>query len=100
MTFLRWSLQQIMYIYIQRALKPELADQVAVQLIADDLLEAHAQNEICIHENTRANPLQIAGSSALAFSAWALFSIISILVSPEQYRSIRVMTMDIVGGLH
>ncbi|WP_409976768.1 hypothetical protein [Acinetobacter sp. C_3_1] len=53
-------------------------------------METHAQNEICIHENTRANPLQIAGSSALAFSAWALFSIISILVISEQYRSIGV----------
>ena len=75
-------------------------DEVAVQLIADDILETHAQNEICIHENTRANPLQVAGSSALAFSAWALFSMISILVSPEQYHSIGVMTMDIVGGLY
>ncbi|MGC3820899.1 hypothetical protein [Acinetobacter sp. G11] len=48
------------------------------------MLETHAQNEICIHENTRANPLQVAGSSALAFFVWALFSMISILVSPEQ----------------
>lgn len=63
--------------YIQRALKPELADQVAVQLTTNDILETHAQNEICIHENTRANPLQVAGSSALAFSACALFSMIS-----------------------
>lgn len=48
-------------------LKPELVDQVTVQLTADDILEAHAQDEICIHENTRANPLQVAGSSAFAF---------------------------------
>jgi len=81
-------------------LKPELADQVRVQLTTNDILEAHAQNEICIHENTRANPIQIAGSSALAFSACALFSMISILVSPEQYRSIGIMTMNIAGRLH
>jgi len=34
----------------------------------------HASDEIGIYENTAANPLQAAGSSALAFSLGALFS--------------------------
>jgi len=59
-------------IYVERGLSPDLADQVAVQLMAKDALAAHARDELGISEMTRARPLQAALASAAAFAAGAL----------------------------
>lgn len=59
-------------IYVERGLTPELAHQVAVQLMAKDALAAHARDELGISELTRARPLQAAMASASAFAAGAL----------------------------
>ncbi|WP_425918564.1 VIT1/CCC1 transporter family protein [Acinetobacter sp. TSRC1-2] len=98
------ELKELAQIYIMRGLKPELAHEVALQLTAHDALQAHARDEIGIHANTAANPLQAAGSSALAFSLGALFPMFSILVSPERYVAMTVMIVGILslatlGGL-
>ncbi|OAL81591.1 hypothetical protein AY606_02345 [Acinetobacter sp. SFB] len=98
------ELKELSQIYIMRGLKPELAHEVALQLTAHDALQAHARDEIGIHENTAAKPLQAAGSSALAFSLGALFPMFSILVSPERYVAMTVMivgvlSLAILGGL-
>ncbi|AXY57148.1 VIT family protein [Acinetobacter chinensis] len=98
------ELKELTHIYTLRGLTPELAHEVAVQLTAKDALEAHARDEIGIHENTAANPVQAAGSSALAFSLGALFPMCSILLSPDQYISTVVMIVGILslatlGGL-
>jgi VIT1/CCC1 family predicted Fe2+/Mn2+ transporter len=58
-------------IYRQRGLNPELAVQVADQLMAHDALGAHARDELGIHEVTRARPIQAALSSAAAFAVGA-----------------------------
>ena len=58
-------------IYRTRGLSPELADQVAVQLMAHDALGAHARDELGMSELTRARPLQAALASAAAFAAGA-----------------------------
>jgi vacuolar iron transporter family protein len=59
-------------IYVGRGLTPELADQVAVQLMAHDALGAHARDELGLSELTRARPLQAALASAAAFASGAL----------------------------
>src|SRR5262245_3294754 len=59
-------------IYVARGLRPELADQVAEQLMAHDALGAHARDELGLSEATRARPLQAAFASAAAFAAGAL----------------------------
>ena len=82
---------------MRRGLDPELAHEVAVQLTAHDALGAHARDEIGIHENTTANPLQAAGSSALAFSLGALFPMFSILISPDQHVATVVMIVGILS---
>ena len=91
------ELKELTHIYIMRGLNPELAHEVAVQLTAHDALGAHARDEIGIHENTTANPLQAAGSSALAFSLGALFPMFSILISPDQYVATVVMIVGILS---
>lgn len=55
-------------IYEERGLTPELAAQVADQLMAHDALGAHARDELGIMEQTRARPLQAALASAAGFA--------------------------------
>ena len=98
------ELKELTHIYVLRGLTPELAHEVAIQLTAHNALEAHARDEIGIHENTAANPLQAAGSSALAFSLGALLPMLSIIFSPDAYIATTVMIVGIIslallGGL-
>ncbi len=68
------ELDELTQIYISRGLSKELAQEVALQLTTHDALGAHARDEIGIHENTAANPVQAALSSAASFSFWGFFS--------------------------
>src|SRR6185503_14942606 len=58
-------------IYVARGVSPELAGQVADQLMAKDALGAHARDELGIHEQTRARPIQAAVASAASFAVGA-----------------------------
>lgn len=69
-------------IYIDRGLKPELARQVAEQLMAHDALAAHARDELGLTEITAARPLQAALTSGLTFSLGALLPLLMVLVFP------------------
>lgn len=62
-------------IYRQRGLSPALADAVARELSAGDVLAAHARDELGIQPHQQARPGLAALSSALAFAlgaAWPL----------------------------
>ncbi|UNW03330.1 VIT1/CCC1 transporter family protein [Acinetobacter indicus] len=98
------ELKELTYIYTLRGLTPELAHEVAVQLTAKDALAAHARDEIGIHENTAANAVQAAASSAIAFSLGALLPLLTIVFSPVEYldRSIvivGVLSLALLGAL-
>jgi VIT1/CCC1 family predicted Fe2+/Mn2+ transporter len=69
-------------IYIGRGLKPELAQQVAEQLMAHDALVAHAHDELGLAEGTTTRPLQAALISALTFSLRALLPLLMVVVFP------------------
>jgi VIT1/CCC1 family predicted Fe2+/Mn2+ transporter len=69
-------------IYVRRGLTPELADQVAKQLMAHDALGAHARDELGLSEITRARPLQAAVASAAAFAAGAVPPVLLALLLP------------------
>jgi vacuolar iron transporter family protein len=58
-------------IYAARGLAPELAQQVAVQLMAHDALGAHARDELGLSEAMGAQPIQAALSSAASFAVGA-----------------------------
>ncbi len=58
-------------IYVDRGLTPELANQVADQLMAYDALGAHLRDELGMQEATRARPVQAALASASAFALGA-----------------------------
>ncbi|RSO39338.1 VIT1/CCC1 transporter family protein [Acinetobacter lactucae] len=91
------ELDELTQIYIARGLEPVLAQQVATQLTNHDALGAHARDEIGIHENTAANPIQAALASAGSFSFGALFPMLAILLSPEVWIEKTVLIFGIIS---
>jgi VIT1/CCC1 family predicted Fe2+/Mn2+ transporter len=63
--------RELAAIYAARGLAPDLAMQVAEQLMAHDALGAHARDELGHSESGRPRPLQAALSSAASFAAGA-----------------------------
>ena len=91
-------------IYVARGLKPELARQVAEQLMSHDALAAHARDELGLSEITRARPLQAALASAAAFASGALPPVFLTWVVPVPRLSIVIAACTLVllaflGGL-
>jgi VIT1/CCC1 family predicted Fe2+/Mn2+ transporter len=69
-------------IYVSRGLTPELARQVADQLMDKDALGAHARDELGLSEITTARPIQAAASSAVAFAAGAALPVVVAAIAP------------------
>ncbi len=69
-------------IYQRRGLTPELATQVASQLMAHDALGAHARDELGISDTLSARPVQAGMMSAATFAAGAALPLVTALVVP------------------
>jgi len=78
------ELRELAGIYVRRGLEPDLAREVARQLMAKDALEAHARDELGISETTTARPLQAAAASAASFSLGAALPVLvaALLAAP------------------
>lgn len=74
--------EELAGIYVARGLAPELAQQVADQLMAKDALTAHARDELGISEVTTARPVQAAVASAATFAAGAMLPLGVVVLSP------------------
>lgn len=77
-----FELQELSEIYIDRGLEPELAREVAKQLMEHDALAAHARDELGITETSTAKPIQAAVFSAVSFSLGAALPLASAWLSP------------------
>lgn len=66
-----YELRELSEIYIGRGLEPELAVEVAKQLMEHDALGAHLRDELGITETSTARPTQAAVFSAVSFSIGA-----------------------------
>jgi VIT1/CCC1 family predicted Fe2+/Mn2+ transporter len=64
-------------IYVRRGLKPELAVEVAKQLMAHDALGAHARDELGINDKMKARPVQAAAASAASFTIGAALPLVA-----------------------
>lgn len=72
---------ELAQIYVDRGLKPDLAVQVAKQLMDHDALGSHARDELGITEALSARPIQAAFASAAAFSVGAAMPLLMVLAS-------------------
>jgi VIT1/CCC1 family predicted Fe2+/Mn2+ transporter len=83
-------------IYVRRGLDPQLAEQVAVQLMAHDALGAHARDELGMSAVLRARPLQAALASALSFALGALPPLLVTLIAQGPYLALEVGIISII----
>lgn len=91
-------------IYVKRGLKPDLAREVAVQLMEHDALGAHARDELGIIDETSARPVQAAVFSAVSFAIGASLPLIVAAVVPVGYLIIMVaigslVSLVVLGGV-
>jgi len=91
-------------IYINRGLTPDLARQVAEQLMQYDALGAHARDEIGITDTGRARPIQAALSSAATFTIGASLPLVTVwlvpatqIISYVAYSSL--LFLAVLGGI-
>ncbi len=75
-----YEVQELKTIYIDRGLEPDLALQVAEQLMAHDALGAHARDELGISDIFSARPIQAALTSAFTFSIGAALPLLMVII--------------------
>lgn len=74
--------RELQAIYVKRGLAPDLARQVAEQLMAHDALGAHARDELGISESLGARPVQAAMASAASFAIGAALPLAVVALAP------------------
>lgn len=88
--------EELAGIYVERGLSPELAAQVADQLMAHDALGAHARDELGITEVSTARPVQAALTSAATFAAGAALPLIVAALTPMELVLPAVLVATLV----
>ena len=95
--------EELAAIYVARGLDVELAREVARQLMAFDALGAHARDELGIHEDFKARPLQAAFASAMSFIAGAALPLVTAALVYERLAyavaGISLGVLALLGGL-
>ncbi|CCU72340.1 MULTISPECIES: VIT1/CCC1 transporter family protein [Gammaproteobacteria] len=99
-----FELNELSKIYEGRGLEPDLAAEVAKQLMAHDALGAHARDEIGISENVNAQPIQAAFYSAGTFTVGAALPLLVAWFIPGNLLIYTVAILSLVflallGGL-
>lgn len=79
------ELHELKDVYINRGLTEETALEVAKQLTAHNALEAHARDELGMHEISQAKPLQAALSSGAAFTVGGVLPVFVAFLAPVEY---------------
>ena len=91
--------RELAAIYVARGLEPDLAQQVAAQLMAHDALGAHARDELGIFSATRARPVQAALASAASFAFGAALPLVVTALVPALMPSLGLIASVSVTSL-
>lgn len=91
-----FELDELAEIYEKRGVAPDLARQVAEQLMAKDALGVHAREELGITEVTTAQPVVAALTSAATFAGGAAIPLLTTLVAPADKLVIAVTAVSLV----
>lgn len=91
--------QELTDIYIDRGLDPDLARQVAEQLMRADALGAHARDELGIIGGQGARPVQAALTSALTFAGGAAIPLAAAVAgsSPLAIPVVAILALILLG---
>ena len=88
--------RELTTIYVARGLQPDLAQQVAEQLMTHDALGAHARDELGISETMSARPVQAALASAASFAVGAALPLAVTALMPHSSLLISVSGTSLV----
>lgn len=98
------EVEELASIYQGRGLQPELAREVALQLMAHDALGAHARDELGINEIMTARPVQAAVTSAITFAVGAFLPLLAAMLLSQEHLVYGVSVVSlallvVLGGL-
>jgi VIT1/CCC1 family predicted Fe2+/Mn2+ transporter len=88
--------EELAAIYRRRGLDTALAEKVADQLMTHNALEAHARDELGIHDAMTARPLQASLTSAASFSAGAGLPLLVVAIAPRGYTIASVILASLL----
>lgn len=91
------ELDELTEIYAAKGLPRALAREVAESLTAHDALATHLAEELGITDHNRAQPIQAAVSSAVAFTLGAAVPIATIALAPESGQIVPTFGVVAVG---
>ncbi len=100
----KYEHEELAEIYVSRGVEPNLAKQVAAQLMTHDALGAHARDELGITEAIKARPIQAAITSAITFSVGAALPLVMVFMVPftiliPAVSGVSLMFLALLGGL-
>ena len=84
------ELQELISIYRDRGLSPELATEVGTALQEHDSLTAHLRDELGLSDTSKARPIQAAVASAASFATGAVIPLVTAALSPSGSRSVVI----------
>lgn len=88
--------KELAAIYVHRGLKPELAREVALQLMQHDALGAHARDELGLTPTQQPRPVQAAVTSAAAFASGAMLPLVTSMIVPLEWATSFVAGTSLV----
>ncbi|MGD1031782.1 MAG: VIT family protein [Opitutaceae bacterium] len=91
------ELDELAAIYVKRGVEHGLAMKVAEQLSARNRLGAHLLDELGIHEEDLARPMQAAWISAASFASFAAVPIAALFVAPAALRMPVIAALSLVS---
>lgn len=80
------ELVELAGIYEAKGLSPTTAQQVAIELTANDAVAAHVEAELGLDPDERTNPWHAALASAVAFTVGALLPLLAVVLAPPAVR--------------
>ncbi|MDH4052156.1 MAG: VIT family protein [Rubrivivax sp.] len=87
--------RELAAIYVGRGLEPDLAQQVAGQLMAHDAIGAHARDELGISTTLSARPVQAALASAASFAVGAALPLVVVWLAAGHNLIVWVSAMSL-----
>jgi VIT1/CCC1 family predicted Fe2+/Mn2+ transporter len=96
--------KELANIYVNRGLTPDLAHEVAEQLMEHDALDAHMRDELGIYETHKARPLQASVASGLSYVSGALLPLLIVVPVPQDWMiaavcALALIILTILGGV-
>ena len=91
------ELLELVHIYMDRGLPPELAQTVAETMHQKDALAAHLRDELGQHPHTKARPVQASIASALSFIAGGIIPFLGAFAPTTGAKAWSIVGFALVG---